>query len=116
MPWTHETPTRVRFKTLFNEGYSVRDAARKLRISPSSAQYFLTRPDRQTKPPGSVSKVSDEQIQQIIEWFTGHFNRRSLPLSEIRKQFSLDCCDRTLLHAFERAGYHYYIPDCKPFI
>ena len=117
MPWTHETPTRVRFKTLLDEGYSQRAAARKLGIPRSSAQYFLNKPNRQVKPPGSSPKISYEKIQEIIKWFTGRYDRRILSLKQIRKEFDLDdCSDRTLLRAFQRHGYHYHIPDCKPFI
>lgn len=116
MPWTHDTPTRVRFKTLLSEGYSQRAAAKKLGLAQSTARYFLRRPDRLTKPPGAPPKISKEQVEAIIDWFTGHFDRRQLSLKEIREQFKLDCCDNTLLQAFARHGYHYHVPDCKPFL
>jgi transposase len=114
MHWTHETPTRVRFKTLLDEGYSVRGAARKLKIPRSSARYFVNKPDRLSKPPGALPKISDAQVQEIIKWFTGHFDRRQMSLQQIREHFHLDCCDRTLLNTFARHGYHYHVPDCKP--
>ena len=91
MPWTYETPTRVRFKTLLDEGYSVRGAARKLNIPRSSARYFINKPDRQAKPPGAAPIISNEKVQEIIAWFTGHYNRRVFTLREIREQFKLDC-------------------------
>ncbi|KAL5312854.1 hypothetical protein ACEPPN_019280 [Leptodophora sp. 'Broadleaf-Isolate-01'] len=84
MPWTHETPTRVRFKTLLDEGYSQRAAARKLGIPRSSAQYFLDKPDRQVKPPGAPSIILEAKIQEIIKWFTGRYDRRIFTLKEIR--------------------------------
>jgi transposase len=65
MPWTWDTPTRVRFKTLLKEGYSQRDAARKLGAPRSSTQYWLKRPDRISKLPGTKPKISDEKIQEI---------------------------------------------------
>jgi transposase len=116
MPWTWDTPTRVRFKTLLDEGYSQRDIARKLGVPRSSTQYWLKRDDRISKPPGSKPKISDEKIEEIIQWFTGYYDRRASTLKEIREQFQLDCCDNTLLAAFARKGYHYHLPDCKPFI
>lgn len=116
MPWTHDTPTRVRFKTLLEEGYSQRAAARKLGIPRSSAQYFLEKPDRLLKPPGAPPKISNAQVEEIIKWFTGHFNRRQMSLRQIREQFHLDCTDKTLLATFTRYGYYYYTPDCKPFV
>jgi transposase len=75
MPWTWDTPTRVRYKTLLGEGYSRRDAARKVGANEASARYWLKRPDRLTKPPGALPKISNEKVREIIEWFTGHFDR-----------------------------------------
>jgi transposase len=116
MPWTYETPISVRFKTILNEGYSIRSAARKLGIPRSSARYFINKPDRQAKPPGTSSIISEEQVHKIIKWFTSHFNHRNLTLRQIRKQFHLDYCDRTLLRTFTRYDYYYHAPDCKPFL
>lgn len=62
MPWIHETLTRVRFKTLLNEGYSIRSAAYKLGIPCSSTQYFIDKPNRQSKPPSTSIIISEEQI------------------------------------------------------
>lgn len=55
-------------------------------------------------------------MEQIIEWMTGHFDRRALPLQEIAKAHGIQACDNTLLAAFARHGYHYHVPDCKPFL
>jgi hypothetical protein len=57
-----------------------------------------------------------EQILEIFKWITGHYDRRTLSLKQIREHFHLDCADVTLLRAFERYGYHYKVSDCKPFI
>ena len=83
MPWN--TPRRVRFKTLIDSGYSQRHAAEILQIPRSTAQSWLKKPDRVQKPPGSKPKISDQQIKEIIDWFTGHFNRRSSSLKQIRE-------------------------------
>jgi transposase len=104
------------FKSLLSEGYSQRAAARKFDIPRSSARYWLDRPDRKAKPPGAAPKIPDEQIKEIIDWFTGHYNCRVFSIQEVREHFHLDCCDNTLLSAFARYGYHDHPPDCKPFI
>jgi transposase len=106
----------VRSKTLLAEGFSVKGAARKLNLPRSSARYFIDKPGRLAKPPGAPPKISYEQVQEIITWFTRHYDRRILSLKQIREQFPLNCADITLLRAFERYGYHYHVPDCKPFI
>lgn len=115
--WIYDTPTRVRFKTLVAAGNSQRTAAKMLGIPRSVGQYFLDKPDRVAKAPGATPKISDKQAEEIITWFTGHFDRRQMTLQQIREQFNLSSvCDRTLLRAFQRHGYHYHTPDCKPFI
>ncbi|KAG4427625.1 hypothetical protein IFR05_016890, partial [Cadophora sp. M221] len=116
--WIYDTPTRVRFKTLVAAGNSQRTAAKILGIPRSVGQYFLDKPDRLAKAAlcGTPRKISDKQIEEIVAWFTGHFDRRQMTLQQIREQFNLECCNRTLLRAFERHGYHYHTPDCKPFI
>ena len=114
MPW--DTPTRVRYKTLLQTGYSGRHAAELLGIPESTGRTFLKKPDRVRKPPGAPPKIPEQKIREIIEWFTGHYDRRISSLKKIREQFNLNCCDNTLLAAFVRLGYHYHSPDCKPFI
>ena len=114
MSW--DTPRRVQFKTLIKKSYSQSHAAEKLQVPRSTARYWLKRPDRVQKPPGALPKISDRKIQEIIDWFTDHYDRRISCLKAIREQFDLDCCNNTLLAAFARKGYHYHTPDCKPFL
>lgn len=47
---------------------------------------------------------------------TGHFDRRAMPLQEIAKIHGIKAHNDTILAAFARHGYHYHIPDCKPFL
>jgi transposase len=114
MAW--DTPRRVRYKTLVYSGYSQRHAAELVGAPESTARYWLKRPDRVQKPCGTKPKISNQKVQEIIDWFTGHYDRRILSLKEIREQFNLDCYDNTLLAVFARLGYHYHVPDCKPFL
>ena len=83
MPW--DTPRRVRFKTLTNTGYSQRHATEVLQVPRSTAQYWLKRPDRVQNPCGAKPKIPDQKIKEIIDWFTGHYNRRISSLKEIRE-------------------------------
>ena len=115
MAWNN-TPRRVRFKTLVDTGYSQRHAAELLHIPRSTAQSWLKKPDRIQKPPGAKPKISSQQVQEIINWFTGHYDRRCYSLKQIREHFHLDCYNNTLLAAFVRYGYYYYVLDYKPFI
>jgi transposase len=75
----------VRFKTLLDKGYSIRRAARKFNIPYSSAQYFIDKPDRQVKVPGTPSKISNKQVQEIIKKFISYYDYRVLSLKQIRE-------------------------------
>jgi transposase len=56
----------VRYKTLLEEGYPRRAAARKLSAYEATARYWLKRPNRLTKPPGAQPKIPDEKVKEII--------------------------------------------------
>jgi transposase len=114
----HETPRRIRFKCLVEQGYSHSEAARRANVKRTTALGWLYKPDRRTgsQRPGRPPIISDEQVRSMIEWITGHFDRRALPLQEIAKAYRIQACDDTILAAFARHGYHYHIPDCKPFL
>jgi len=60
--------------------------------------------------------ILDEKIKEIIQWMTGHFKRRAMPLQEIIDVHGIKATNRTILAAFARHGYHHHMPDCKPFL
>ena len=47
---------------------------------------------------------------------TGYFNCRVMPLRQIAEAFDIKASDKALLRMFARFGYHYHIPDYKPFL
>ena len=47
---------------------------------------------------------------------TSYFDRRALPLQEIARAHGIKASNNTILAAFARRGYHYHIPDYKPFL
>jgi hypothetical protein len=55
-------------------------------------------------------------MEEIIQWMTGHFDRRAMPLRQIADTFNIKATDKTILAAFTRFGYHHHMPDCKPFL
>ena len=55
-------------------------------------------------------------MKEITKWITGYFNRRAMPLRQITEVFDIKATNKTLLNAFARHGYHYHIPDYKPFL
>jgi transposase len=111
----HETPRRTRFRCLIEQGFSQRDAARQVGAVRSTAQGWLSDrrpPKRKGKPP----IISNEKVEEMAKWMTGHFDRRALPLQEIAKIHGIKAFNTTILAAFARHGYHHYIPDYKPFL
>ncbi|KAE8444992.1 hypothetical protein EG329_013998 [Mollisiaceae sp. DMI_Dod_QoI] len=112
----HETPKRSRFRGLLEQGYSQREAARRLDLARSTASKWTS--DRRTGKgrTGRPPIISNEKVEEMIKWITGHFDRRALPLQEIAKIHGIRACDNTILAAFARYGYHHHVPDCKPFL
>jgi hypothetical protein len=55
-------------------------------------------------------------VKEIIEWITGHFDRRAMPLSQIIDVFNIKASEKALSRALARFGYHHHIPDCKPYL
>jgi transposase len=112
----HDTPKRSRFRCLLEQGYSQRDTARWLDLTRGTASKWVS--DRRTGK-GRTSRppiISDEKVEEIAQWMTGHFDRRALPLQEIARAHGIKASNNTILATFARRGYHYYIPDYKPFL
>lgn len=105
----HETPKRSRFRCLIEQGYSLRDAAKRADVPHSTAIKWLPQTDRRTgkSRPGRPPIISNQKVEEIINWMTGHFNRRVMPLQEIAQLHGIKACDKTLLAAFARYGYHH---------
>jgi transposase len=113
----HETPKRARFRCLVEQGVSQAEAARQVKVDRSTARKWLRQADRRNpKRTGRPSIIPDEKVEEIIEWMTGHFDRRAMPLPQILEIFDIKASERALLRALARFGYHHHIPDCKPFL
>ncbi|RFU33038.1 hypothetical protein B7463_g3297, partial [Scytalidium lignicola] len=109
MAW--DTPTRVRYKTKVQDGYSEHQAARLLGVPNSTARGWLQKGDRVQKPPGRPAKLPDSTVLAIIQWFTGHYDRRILSPKQIKKEFNLNVSRNTILKALAHFGYYYHVPD-----
>ncbi|RFU24118.1 hypothetical protein B7463_g12221, partial [Scytalidium lignicola] len=112
MAW--DTPTRVRYKTKIEDGYSKRGAAMDLDVPRTTARGWLKKGDRVHKSTGRPLKLPDLTVSAIIQWFTGHYEHHIMSPKQIKKEFNLNVFRNTLLKALARFGYHYYIPDYKP--
>jgi len=110
----HEAPRRSRFRVYLEEGHSQVRAAQLAKVPRTTARGWIT--DRRPKTrTGRPPLISDKKMEKIIKWMTGYFDRRAMPLPEIAETFDIKASERSLLRVFERFGYYYYIPDCKPF-
>jgi transposase len=116
----HDTPKRSRFRCLIEQGLSQAEAARRVSVKRKTAIKWLHRQpsDRRTGKTrtGRPPIISDEKVEEMIRWMTGHFDRRAMPLQEIAREHGIKASDNTILAAFARRGYHHHLPDCKPFL
>ena len=121
-----KTPKKARFFGLLERGLSIPAAAKELSLDRVTAWRWTKKqvpePDRRTRPQsqkklGGRRKVTDEHINQMILWITGHYDRRILPLPTIAKEAcGITASYRTLVRAWARWGYHHHTPDSKPFL
>jgi len=83
----HNTPKRSRFRCLVEQGLSQAEAARRVNVKRKTAIKWLHRQpsDRRTGKmrTGRPPIISDEKVEEMIRWMTGHFDRRAMPLQKI---------------------------------
>ncbi|PMD13261.1 hypothetical protein NA56DRAFT_442730 [Hyaloscypha hepaticicola] len=114
----YETPQRSRFRAYLEEGHSISRAAHLAKVPRSTARGWITTGDRRPgkERPGRPPIISDEKIEEITKWMTGHFDRRAIPLRQTTEIFDIKATNNTLSTAFTRFGYHHHIPDYKSFL
>jgi transposase len=114
----HETPRRSRFHAYLEEGHTQKQAAQLAQVPRTTAREWISIGDRRTgkERAGRPPIISDEKVEEMIKWITGHIDRRALPLQEIARVHGIKASNNTILAAFTRYGYHYHLPDCKPFL
>lgn len=113
------TPKKSRFFGLVERGIPKQKAAKELSLAKSTACKWTS--DRKTRPLslklGRPRLITDDHINQMILWITGHYDRRILPLETIAKEAcGIKASYRTLIRAWSRSGYHHHTPDSKPFL
>jgi transposase len=85
------TPKKARFFGLLERGMSISTTAKELKLDRSTAWRWTKKQmlelERRTRPLaqnlGRPRLITDEHINQMIIWITGHYNRRILPLETI---------------------------------
>ncbi len=114
----YETPRRSRFRAYLEEGHSQIRAAQLAKVPRTTARGWISTGDRRTGKTrtGRPCLISNEKIEEIIEWMIGHFDRRAMPLQRIAEVFDIKASEKSLLRAFTRFEYHYYIPNYKLFL
>ncbi|PQE05391.1 Transposable element Tc3 transposase protein [Rutstroemia sp. NJR-2017a BBW] len=124
----YKTPKKSRFFYLLERGQTPSAAAKELEIDRTTAlrwtrRYDPTEPERTTRRRLATKKlgrpfiIKDEHINQMIQWITGHYDRRILSLETIAQEAcGIKAKYSTLLRAWHRWGYHYHTPDSKPFL
>jgi transposase len=115
----YETPKRARFRCLVKQGLSQAEAARQVKVNRTTALKWLHQPSdlrRKGARTGRRPIIPDEKVKEMIQWMTGHFDRRAMPLQDIADVHGIKATDKTILTAFARHGYHHHVPNYKPFL
>jgi transposase len=124
----YKTPKKSHFFHLLEHSQTPSAAAKELKIDRTTAwrwtrRHDPTEPERTTrrrlatKKLGRPYTVTDEYINQMIQWITGHYDRRILSLETIAQEAcGIKAKYPILLRAWHRWGYHHHTPDSKPFL
>jgi hypothetical protein len=112
----HGTPKRSRYRALVEAGFSSRDAAARCKVPRGTASKWHSDRHPGGKRTGRRPIIPDSKVEEMIQWMTGHFDRRVMPLQGIAKTHGIKATDDTILAAFGRYGYHHHVPDTRLFL
>lgn len=98
---------RVAARTLRAQGYTYAQIAQALGITQRQVQKACT-DDRPTprKAPGRSRKLSEEQLDEIIDFISSSKETRRMPYSQVIQELHLTVSTETLRRALARRGYH----------
>lgn len=98
---------RVAARTLRAQGYTYAQIARELGITQRQVQRACT-DDRPTprKAPGAGRKLSEEQLDEIIDFISSSKETRRMPYTQLIHELHLTVSTETLRRALARRGYH----------
>lgn len=98
---------RLIARALRGQGYTYTQIAQELHITRRQVQLACT-DDRPTprKPPGARRKLSDEQLDEIIDFIRTSKETRRMPFSQLIQELHLNVGTETLRRALARRGYH----------
>jgi hypothetical protein len=55
-------------------------------------------------------------MEEIIDWMDGHYSRRTMSMRDIIQALNLHVSESTMTRAFARHGYHFHVPETKPYL
>ncbi|KAF9249652.1 hypothetical protein DTO006G1_6722 [Penicillium roqueforti] len=98
---------RIAARTLRAKGYTYAQIAADLHITQRQVQKACTdnRPTPR-KPPGARRKLSEEQLDEIIDFIRTSKETRRMPFSQLIQELHLSVGTETLRRALARRGYH----------
>lgn len=98
---------RIIARTLRSQGHTYAQIAQQLHITQRQVQKACT-DDRPTprKAPGRSRKLSEEQLDEIIDFVSTSKETRRMPYSQLIQELNLTISVETLRRALARRGYH----------
>ena len=103
-----KTPTRQRFKSLVDLGFSQKKAAAKIGVPRTTAIGWLkvvsAHRKRATRT-GRPRKVTEADVNNIINRIKGHFNERIRPIKDLTMDEGITSSEWTVQRALKQRGY-----------
>jgi transposase len=98
---------RIIARTLRSQGHTYAQIAQQPHITQRQVQKACT-DDRPTprKAPGRSRKLSEEQLDEIIDFVSTSKETRRMPYSQLIQELNLTVSVETLRRALARRGYH----------
>ncbi|OJJ70948.1 hypothetical protein ASPBRDRAFT_43823 [Aspergillus brasiliensis CBS 101740] len=106
---------RIRILTLRDAGFTYEQIVNQLHISYRQVQY--TCQSQQVSPrkaKGNAPKLSDEEVDRIIQWISSSKRTRRLPYHRVIEELQLPVGVAALARALKKRGYSRHIALQKP--
>lgn len=106
---------RIRVLALRDAGFTYIQIAQQLQISYRQVQYTCQNQQATPKKPrGAPPKLSEAEVDSIIEWITSSERTRRMPYSKVIQELGLSVGKNALARALKKRGYTRCIALRKP--
>jgi transposase len=106
---------RIRVLALRDAGFTYLQISQQLQISYRQVQYTCqSQQATPKKPRGATPKLSEAEVDRIIEWITSSKRTRRMPYYKVIQELNLSVGKKALARALRKRGYTRCIALRKP--